>query len=150
MQSYPTWPNLASMMFAETAGCMPATWVNSTGYLRIIDRKKDMIALSGGENVSPAKIEGMLMAQTEITQAVIAGAGRRGLNALVVVAEDYDDRTVAGAVARTNRLLSVAERIRRHVLVAPFTIENGLLTPSQKIWRRLVPRANAGAMARLH
>ena len=140
----------------DTAAAVRDGWLHTgdigeldRGYLRITDRKKDMIVLSGGENVSPAKIEGMLMAQTEITQAVIAGEGHSGLGALVVAAEGCDDRAVAGAVARTNRLLSVTERIRRHVLVAPFTIENGLLTPSQKIRRRLVLRANADAMARL-
>ena len=62
-----------------TAGCTPAISANSTdGYLRITDRKKDMIVLSGGENVSPAKIEGMLMAEPEIAQAVVAGDGRAG------------------------------------------------------------------------
>ena len=119
-------------------------------YLRITDRKKDMIVLSGGENVSPAKIEGMLMAETEIAQAVIAGDGRSGLSALVVPADGYDDVAVALAVNRTNLRLSVTERIRKHALVQPFTIENGLLTPSQKIRRVLVIRANAHTLARLH
>jgi long-chain acyl-CoA synthetase len=120
------------------------------GYLRITDRKRDMIVLSGGENVSPAKIEGMLMAETEIAQAVIVGEGRSGLSALVVVAEGYDDVAVALAINRTNHRLSVTERVRRHALVAPFTIENGLLTPSQKIRRVLVLRANAHIVAGLH
>jgi long-chain acyl-CoA synthetase len=120
------------------------------GYLRITDRKRDMIVLSGGENVSPAKIEGMLMAETEIAQAVIVGEGRSGLSALVVAAEGYDDVTVALAINRTNHRLSVTERIRRHALVAPFTIENGLLTPSQKIRRVLVLRANAHIVAGFH
>ncbi|HEX2942579.1 MAG TPA: long-chain fatty acid--CoA ligase [Rhodopila sp.] len=120
------------------------------GYLRITDRKKDMIVLSGGENVSPAKIEGMLMAETEIAQAVVAGDGRSGLSALVVPADGYDDVAVALAVNRTNLRLSVTERIRKHAVVPPFTIENGLLTPSQKIRRILVLRANAHILARLH
>jgi long-chain acyl-CoA synthetase len=120
------------------------------GYLRITDRKRDMIVLSGGENVSPAKIEGMLMAETEIAQAVIVGEGRSGLSALVVAAEGYDDVAVALAINRTNHRLSVTERIRRHALVAPFTIENGLLTPSQKIRRVLVLRANAHIVAGFH
>ena len=119
------------------------------GYLRITDRKKDMIVLSGGENVSPAKIEGMLMAETEIAQAVIAGDGRSGLSALVVPANGYDDVAVALAVDRTNQRLSVPERIRKHAVVQPFTIENGLLTPSQKIRRVLVIRANAHILSRL-
>jgi long-chain acyl-CoA synthetase len=120
------------------------------GYLRITDRKKDMIVLSGGENISPAKIEGMLMAETEIAQAVVTGEGRSGVSALVVPAEGYDDVAVALAVNRTNLRLSVTERIRKHALVAPFTIENGLLTPSQKIRRVLVMRANAQVVAGMH
>ncbi len=120
------------------------------GYLRITDRKKDMIVLSGGENVSPAKIEGMLMAETEIAQAVVTGEGRSGVSALVVAAEGYDDVAVALAVNRTNMRLSITERIRKHGLVPAFTIENGLLTPSQKIRRVLVMRANAHVLVRLH
>ena len=142
---------------ADTAATIRDGWLHTGdigeldgGYLRITDRKKDMIVLSGGENVSPSKIEGMLMAETEIAQAVVAGEGRSGLSALVVPAEGYDDVAVALAVNRTNMRLSVTERIRKHALVAPFTIENGLLTPSQKIRRLLVMRANGHILARLH
>jgi long-chain acyl-CoA synthetase len=138
----------------ETAAVIRDGWLHTgdigeldRGYLRITDRKRDMIVLSGGENVSPAKIEGMLMAETEIAQSVIVGEGRSGLSALVVPAEGYDDVAVALAISRTNHRLSVTERIRRHALVAPFTIENGLLTPSQKIRRVLVLRANAHIVA---
>jgi long-chain acyl-CoA synthetase len=141
----------------DTAAAIQDGWLHTgdvgaldRGYLRITDRKKDMIVLSGGENVSPAKIEGMLMAETEIAQAVVTGEGRSGVSALVVPAEGYDDVAVALAVNRTNLRLSVTERIRRHAVVAPFTIENGLLTPSHKIRRVLVMRANAEVVARLH
>jgi long-chain acyl-CoA synthetase len=142
---------------ADTEAAIQDGWLHTgdigvldRGYLRITDRKKDMIVLSGGENVSPAKIEGMLMAETEIAQAVVTGEGRSGVSALVVQAEGYDDVAVALAVNRTNLRLSVTERIRKHALVAPFTIENGLLTPSHKIRRVLVMRANAAVVARLH
>jgi long-chain acyl-CoA synthetase len=118
--------------------------------LRITDRKKDMIVLSGGENVSPAKIEGMLMAEPEIAQAVVAGDGRANLTALLVPAEGHDDVSVALAISRTNHRLSVTERIRRHAVVTPFTVENGLLTPTQKIRRLLVIRANSEVLAGLH
>ena len=124
--------------------------LDADGYLRITDRKKDLIVLSGGENVSPAKIEGMLMAEQEIAQAVVAGDGRAGLTALVVPADGYDDVAVALAVNRTNHRLSVTERIRKHALVPAFTVENGLLTPTQKIRRMLVIRANAQTLAALH
>ena len=142
---------------ADTAAAIQDGWLHTgdigeldAGYLRITDRKKDMIVLSGGENVSPAKIESMLMAETEIAQAVVAGEGRNGLSALVVPADGYDDVAVALAVNRTNLRLSVTERVRKHALVPPFTIENGLLTPSQKIRRVLVIRANGPILARLH
>ena len=124
--------------------------LDADGYLRITDRKKDLIVLSGGENVSPAKIEGMLMAEQEIAQAVVAGDGRAGLTALVVPADGFDDVAVALAVNRTNHRLSVTERIRKHALVPAFTVENGLLTPTQKIRRMLVIRANAQTLATLH
>ncbi len=120
------------------------------GNLRITDRKKDMIVLSGGENVSPARVESMLMAEPEIAQAVVAGEGRAGLTALLVPAEGCDDVAVALAVNRMNMRLSVTERIRKHALVAPFTLENGLLTPTQKIRRMLVIRANGEVLAKLH
>lgn len=141
----------------DTAAAIRDGWLHTgdigaldQGYLRITDRKKDMIVLSGGENVSPAKIEGMLMAETEIAQAVVTGEGRSGVSALVVPTDGYDDVAVALAIGRTNYRLSVTERIRKHAMVPPFTIDNGLLTPSQKIRRVLVMRVNAHILARLH
>ena len=124
--------------------------IDAHGNLQITDRKRDMIVLSGGENVSPAKVEGMLMAEPEIAQAVVAGDGRSGLTALLVPAEGYDDMGVAFALSRANHRLSVTERIRRHAMVEAFTVENGLLTPTQKIRRLLVIRANGDVISRLH
>jgi len=112
------------------------------GVLTITDRKRDIIVLSGGENVSPARLEGLLMQEPEILQAVVTGDGQAGLSALLVPAEGGDAQSVGAAVARLNASLSVTERIRRHSLVPPFTIENGLLTPSHKIRRGHVIRAH--------
>jgi long-chain acyl-CoA synthetase len=123
--------------------------LDADGYLRITDRKRDLIVLSGGENVSPARVEGLLMAQPEIAQAVVCGEGRAGIAALVVPAEGCDEAAAALAVARVNTRLSVTERIRRHACVPPFTLENGLLTPTQKIRRPLVLAAHAPEVARL-
>jgi len=109
--------------------------VDADGLLTITDRKRDIIVLSGGENISPARIEGLLMHEPEIAQAVVFGDDQPGISALLVPAEDGDARSVGAAVARLNARLSVTERVRRHSLVPPFTIENGLLTPSQKIRR---------------
>lgn len=140
----------------DTAAAIQDGWLHTgdigeldRGYLRITDRKKDMIVLSGGDNVSPAKVEGMLMAEPEIAQAVIAGDGRAGLSALLVAADGVDDAAVGRAVARVNQRLSVTERIRKHATVDPFTVENGLLTPTQKIRRTLVLRMNAATLDRI-
>ena len=124
--------------------------LDDDGYLRITDRKKDMIVLSGGENVSPAKVEGMLMAEPEIAQAVVAGDGRSSLTALLVPADGYDDVAAALAVTRVNHRLSVTERIRKQAVVPPFTLENGLMTPTHKIKRMMVIRSNTEVLAKLH
>jgi long-chain acyl-CoA synthetase len=131
---------------AATAAVLRDGWLHTgdigaldaDGYLSITDRKRDIIVLSGGENVSPARVEGMLMAEPEIAQAVVSGDGSAGLSALVVPAEDADEVAVAVAITRANKRLAIPERVRRHQIVAPFTQENGLLTATQKIRRRLV------------
>jgi len=130
----------------ETARTLVDGWLHTgdvghfdaNGLLNITDRKKDIIVLSGGENISPARIEGILTAEPEIAQAVIAGDGKPGLSALLVPAEGADEAAVARAVARINQRLAVTERIRRQKLVEPFTLENGMLTATQKIRRPLV------------
>ncbi len=137
-----------------TAAAIPDGWLRTgdigvldpDGYLRITDRKKDIIVLSGGDNVSPAKVEGALMAEPEIAQAVVAGDGRAGLAALVVPAEGVGEEAVAYAVARANKRLSVTERVRKHIVVPSFTVDNGLLTPTQKIKRAQVLRRHAAAL----
>ena len=117
--------------------------IDPDGHLRITDRKRDMIVLSGGENVSPARVEGMLVSAPQIAQAVVFGEGRAGLSALVVAADGSDEIAVAAAVSDVNKRLAVTERIRRHALVPPFTVENSLLTATQKIRRRIVLDAHA-------
>jgi long-chain acyl-CoA synthetase len=141
----------------ETAAVIRDGWLHTgdigeidpDGCLRITDRKKDMIVLSGGDNVSPARIEGMLIARPEIAQAVVLGEGEAGLTALVVPAEGCDEMTVAAAVSEVNKHLSIIERIRHHAVVAPFTIDNGLLTATQKVRRHMVREAHARVLEKL-
>ncbi len=142
---------------AETAAAIQDGWLHTgdigaqdpDGYLRITDRKKDMIVLSGGDNISPARIEGLLVANPAIAQAVVAGEGRAGLGALLVPHEGFDAAAVAAAVKAVNAQLAVTERIRRHAIVPPFTIDNGLLTATQKVRRHLVIKAHADTLAQL-
>ena len=142
---------------AETASVLVDGWLRTgdigviepDGHLRITDRKRDMIVLSGGENISPARIEGMLMAEPEIAQAVVAGDGQPSVCALLVPHEGHDEAALALAVARVNQRLAVPERIRRHAMVPGFTQENGLLTATQKIRRPAVLALHRDTLARL-
>ena len=116
--------------------------LDAEGFLAVSDRKRDLIVLSGGENVSPARVEAALCAEPEIEQAVVAGDGKSGLYALLVPAPASADAALAEAVIRVNARLAAHERIRRHRSVPAFTVENGLLTPSHKIRRALVLKAH--------
>jgi long-chain acyl-CoA synthetase len=141
----------------DTARALQNGWLHTgdigtrdaDGFLHITDRKKDLIVLSGGENVAPARIEGLLIAEPAIAQAVVAGDGQAFLSALLVPAEGFDDAAVAQAVSAVNQRLSVTERVRRHALVPPFTLENGLLTATQKIRRALVIQAHSAVLDEL-
>ena len=139
---------------ADTPGD-PRPWLHTgdvgqfeAGRIVITDRKRDFIKTLGGDMVSPAKLEMLLMAEPEIAQAVVAGEGKPGIVALVVASEGMAG--VAGeAVERVNRKLGGAERIRRWQLAEPFTMEDGLLTPTMKIKRREVLKRFEGEIAAL-
>ncbi|MCW8085648.1 AMP-dependent synthetase/ligase [Sabulicella glaciei] len=119
------------------------------GRIYITDRKRDFIKLKGGDMVAPAKIEALLAGEPEIAQAVAAGEGLAGMVALVVPAEGREAE-VEQAIRRVNGKLSPVERIRRHaVLPEPFTVENGLMTPTMKVKRRQVLERHGGLVESL-
>ena len=119
------------------------------GYIRITDRKRDFIKTLGGDMVSPAKLETLLTAEPEIIQAVIAGEGQAAIVALLVPADGMAEQ-LGAALARVNAKLAIIERIRRHAVVAPFTVENGQLTPTMKVKRRIVLGDHAAVVEGLH
>ena len=73
--------------------------LDGDGYLQITDRKKDIIVLSGGDNVAPARIESFLLLQPEIAQAMVVGDKRPHLVALLV-----PDPEFARQWARENKI----------------------------------------------
>lgn len=133
----------------------PGDWLHTgdvgvieDGRLRITDRKRDFIKTLGGDMVSPAKIESLLMAEPEIHQALVAGEGRPALVALIVPAEGMAER-IGDAVRRVNGKLPAIERVRHFAATEPFTIENGLLTPTMKVKRRVAIETRRGEIETL-
>ena len=136
--------------------------LDSDGYLRITGRKKELIVTAGGKNVAPAVLEDRLRGHPLVSQVVVVGDGRPFIGALVTLDEEMlpiwlanhdlpamtveqaatDERVLAAldrAVTRANEAVSRAESIRKvKVLTIDFTMENGYLTPSQKVKRDLV------------
>ena len=106
------------------------------GYLKITDRKKDIIVSAGGDNISPAKIENQLSNYPEIEQAMVFGDGKNYLVALIVPATEFKKEKISELVNKTNKNLTLVEKIKKfHLLEESFTIENGLLTPTMKVKR---------------
>jgi long-chain acyl-CoA synthetase len=132
--------------------------IEPDGYLKITDRKKDIIVNSGGDNVSPQRVEGVLLLEPEIGQAFIYGDKKPYLVALISpdadaakayaretgkpadmaeLAQDQGFRQRIGeAVKRANANLSAIERIRKfEIMTEPFSVDNGLMTPTLKLRR---------------
>jgi long-chain acyl-CoA synthetase len=131
------------------------------GYLYITDRKKDIIITSGGKNVAPAKIEGMLKNTSLVDHALIVGDQRKFLTALIVpnpmgietlakkerihqklpslYSHPLIQKAIHECVQKVNRELASYEQIKRYrIITQPFDIESGDLTPTLKIKKRQV------------
>jgi long-chain acyl-CoA synthetase len=111
------------------------------GYLRITDRKKDIIVSAGGDNISPAKIENQLTNLPEIEQAMVYGDGKSYLVALIVINIEFgkEKEKINQIVKKINNNLTLIEKIKKfHIIEEGFTIENGLLTPTMKVKRNKV------------
>jgi long-chain acyl-CoA synthetase len=136
--------------------------IDAEGYISITDRKKEIIVLSGGKNISPAYVESKLTADKFISQACVIGDRKKHLAALVV--PDYENladflsenkldpknanelaksqplrQLVQARIREINKQLSDVEAIAAFTIVPqPFTQENGELTPSLKVRRKVV------------
>ncbi|OSQ30787.1 long-chain fatty acid--CoA ligase [Thalassospira sp. MCCC 1A03138] len=143
------------------------------GSLVITDRKKDIIVNSGGDNISPQRIEGLLTLETEISQAMVYGDDKPYLVAVLWPDEDFlrefakenrieDNIDLLGeneefrkkirtAVDHVNRRLSTIEKVRSFTFAeSPFSIDNEMLTPSMKIRRHKIKAAYGQALDALY
>jgi long-chain acyl-CoA synthetase len=135
------------------------------GYLRITDRKKDLIKTSGGKYVAPQKVEGVLKAACPyVSQIVVHGEGRKYVTALIALdpeaitewgknngldTSSYADFVksppvhdlVAGFVGQANRQLERWETIKKfEILASELSVDEGEVTPSLKIRRKEVEK----------
>jgi len=132
------------------------------GYLRITDRKKNIIVTAGGKNIAPAPIEGAICMSKFFEQSLVHGDRRKFVSAIVVPnftevgewAADNDITDVTPEALSENQkvydmLLAEVERIMENfssyeavkkIIVVPreFSVEDGTLTPTLKIKKRVV------------
>jgi long-chain acyl-CoA synthetase len=132
---------------------------DNDGYVRITDRKKDLLITSGGKNVSPQNIEGRLVQIPGVAQAAVLGDARKHLAALLTPDPDaarrlpgVNDGTVESlavdpaflmhigrGIEQVNAHLASFETIKKfRVLPVQFSIEGGELTPTMKLKRKVV------------
>jgi len=171
----------------ETAAVLKDGWfhtgdigsIDAEGYLRITDRKKDLLVTSGGKKVAPQPVEAVLKRSPLVAEAVLLGDRRRFISALIVPdfialerrlkdlgrppsAGQEDDRAALvrrddvvalyeEIVDALNRELSQFERIKRfRLLPREFTIESGELTPTMKVKRKAVEQNRAAEIDEMY
>jgi long-chain acyl-CoA synthetase len=144
------------------------------GYLKILDRKKDILITAGGKNITPAWIENKLKFSVYVQDAVVIGDGRKYLVALVLIDEDnvtkfaqdhripfttFQDltqnpevvRLIGREVDQVNRTLSQVETIKKFALLPRrFYEEEGDVTPTKKVKRRSIEQRYADLIAGLY
>lgn len=130
--------------------------IDSGGFLKIVDRKKEIYVLATGKNVAPQLVENSLKLSSCIAQAFAVGDRRRFISALIVpdlkaiqnrlgLAEPLSfqdsrvEQIVREEIDRTTGKLSPHERVKLFVCVPEsFTVENGMMTPTLKLRRKAI------------
>ena len=130
-------------------------------YLKITDRKKDILVNAGGDNISPSRVEAKLDIEPEIAQSMLYGDFKNYLVAVIVPDKDFAinwakenskdenfgsivkdenfNNLMKEVVSNVNKNLSVIEQVRKFILIDhEFTIENSMMTPSMKVRRFVV------------
>jgi long-chain acyl-CoA synthetase len=116
--------------------------IDDDGFLTITDRLKDILVTAGGKNVAPQNLENALKTHAVISQALVLGDRQPYIAALITLSEDVDPSTAEPAVQRAvdevNGELSRFEQIKRFtILPRDFTLEDGEVTPTMKLKRRV-------------
>ena len=139
--------------------------LDEDGYLKITDRKKDIIVTAGGKNITPQYIENKLKASSYINDAVVIGDNRRFITSLIMIDEDnvvkyaqdnkiqfstYKDLTqspeiiklIQGEVNKVNEALSRVEQVKKFTMLPKKLYEeDGEITPTMKVKRKYVNEA---------
>ena len=112
-------------------------------YLKITDRKKDIIVSLGGDNIAPSKIENLLTLSPEIEQACVFGEQKNYIAALLVLNSESksSDEDIQRYIDEVNKDLTQPEKIKKFIFIdEPFSIENNLMTPTMKVRRHEVQK----------
>ena len=116
---------------------------DSDGYLKITDRKKDIIVSLGGDNIAPSKIENLLTLSPEIEQACVFGEQKNYIAALIILSNDSkaSNDDIQNYINEINDNLTQPEKIKKFQIInEPFSIENNLMTPTMKVRRHEVEK----------
>jgi long-chain acyl-CoA synthetase len=133
----------------ETAEALKDGWfatgdigeLDAEGYLRITDRKKDLLKTSGGKYVAPQPIENALKLHPCVVNAIVIGDRQKFPAALIVGAPGATREQVQAAIEAVNQTLAHHEQVKKFALLdSDFTIEGGELTPTMKVRRRVVEK----------
>ncbi len=111
--------------------------LDKNNYLKITDRKKDIIVNLGGDNISPSKVENILCLNENIKQSFVYGDKKNYLVALIVSEKEITKEKIKLAIENTNKSLTLIEKIKKFVIInEEFSVENGMLTPTLKLKRK--------------
>ena len=111
--------------------------IDNNNYLKITDRKKDIIVNLGGDNISPSKVENILCLNENIKQSFVYGDKKNYLVALIVSEKEINREKIKLIIENMNKSLTLIEKIKKFIVIhKEFTIENGMLTPTLKLKRK--------------
>ncbi len=111
--------------------------LDNNNYLKISDRKKDIIVNLGGDNISPSKVENILCLNENIKQSLVYGDKKNYLVALIVCEKENNKEKIKLIIENINKNLTLIEKIKKFILIhEEFTIKNGMLTPTLKLKRK--------------